>query len=128
MLAAAVALVDREGLAALTMRRLAADLGVEPMALHRYTDGRVEPFGPLCHHPPAAGRVVGVLEVLEGVGADPPSSSRVTTTSNVTSTTPRPAEVASVQLSKVAYTVPSGRRPALGNADRRRASPRRSPR
>ncbi|MFJ9868094.1 TetR/AcrR family transcriptional regulator [Streptomyces sp. NPDC101165] len=40
MLAAAVALVDREGLAALTMRRLAADLGVEPMALYRYTAGK----------------------------------------------------------------------------------------
>ncbi|GAA2200022.1 TetR/AcrR family transcriptional regulator [Streptomyces bangladeshensis] len=40
VLAAAVALVDREGLAALTMRRLAADLGVEPMALYRYTDGK----------------------------------------------------------------------------------------
>ncbi|GHI03223.1 hypothetical protein AQI88_01540 [Streptomyces cellostaticus] len=51
VLAAAVALVDREGLAALTMRRLAADLGVEPMALYRYTaskeallDGLVEAF------------------------------------------------------------------------------------
>ncbi|UFR01026.1 TetR family transcriptional regulator [Streptomyces sp. Go40/10] len=40
VLAAAVALVDREGLPALTMRRLAADLGVEPMALYRYTDGK----------------------------------------------------------------------------------------
>lgn len=40
VLGAAVALVDREGLAALTMRRLAADLGVEPMALYRYTDGK----------------------------------------------------------------------------------------
>ncbi|CAM5611037.1 MULTISPECIES: TetR/AcrR family transcriptional regulator [Streptomyces] len=39
VLAAAVALVDREGLAALTMRRLAADLGVEPTAPYRYTDG-----------------------------------------------------------------------------------------
>ncbi|MGW3210380.1 TetR/AcrR family transcriptional regulator [Streptomyces sp. NPDC001135] len=40
VLSAAVALVDRAGLAALTMRRLAADLGVEPMALYRYTDGK----------------------------------------------------------------------------------------
>ncbi|MEU6665182.1 TetR/AcrR family transcriptional regulator C-terminal domain-containing protein [Streptomyces sp. NPDC046727] len=40
VLAAAVALVDREGLTALTMRRLAADLGVEPMALYRYIDGK----------------------------------------------------------------------------------------
>ncbi|MFF0414633.1 TetR/AcrR family transcriptional regulator [Kitasatospora sp. NPDC004745] len=40
VLAAAVALVDREGLAALTMRRLAAELGVESMALYRYTPGK----------------------------------------------------------------------------------------
>ncbi|MFF8905113.1 TetR/AcrR family transcriptional regulator [Streptomyces olivaceoviridis] len=40
VLDAAVALVDREGLAALTVRRLAADLGVEPMTLYRYTDGK----------------------------------------------------------------------------------------
>ncbi|TJZ59172.1 TetR/AcrR family transcriptional regulator [Streptomyces piniterrae] len=40
VLAAAVALVDRDGLAALTMRRLAADLGVEPMAIYRYTAGK----------------------------------------------------------------------------------------
>ncbi|MFC9930395.1 TetR family transcriptional regulator [Streptomyces sp. NPDC127190] len=40
VLGAAVALVDRAGLAALTMRALAADLGVEPMALYRYVDGK----------------------------------------------------------------------------------------
>ncbi|MFE2143468.1 TetR/AcrR family transcriptional regulator C-terminal domain-containing protein [Streptomyces sp. NPDC059456] len=40
VLAAAVALVDREGLAALTMRRLATDLHVEPMAIYRYTAGK----------------------------------------------------------------------------------------
>ncbi|MFG3052485.1 TetR/AcrR family transcriptional regulator [Kitasatospora sp. NPDC048239] len=40
VLATAVALVDREGLAALTMRRLAADLGVESMAIYRYTPGK----------------------------------------------------------------------------------------
>ncbi|MCX5214582.1 TetR/AcrR family transcriptional regulator C-terminal domain-containing protein [Kitasatospora sp. NBC_00240] len=40
VLAAAVTLVDREGLAALTMRRLAADLGVESMAIYRYTPGK----------------------------------------------------------------------------------------
>ncbi|MFB7462817.1 TetR/AcrR family transcriptional regulator [Streptomyces sp. NPDC056224] len=40
VLAAAVALVDREGLTALTMRRLATDLGVEPMAIYRYTAGK----------------------------------------------------------------------------------------
>ncbi|MFJ6777175.1 TetR/AcrR family transcriptional regulator [Kitasatospora sp. NPDC091257] len=40
VLGAAVALVDREGLGALTMRRLAAELGVESMALYRYTPGK----------------------------------------------------------------------------------------
>lgn len=40
VLSAAVALVDREGLGALTMRRLAAELGVESMALYRYTPGK----------------------------------------------------------------------------------------
>ncbi|MFE3877162.1 TetR/AcrR family transcriptional regulator [Kitasatospora sp. NPDC059146] len=40
VLRAAVALVDREGLTALTMRGLAVDLGVEPMALYRYADGK----------------------------------------------------------------------------------------
>ncbi|MFJ2581760.1 TetR family transcriptional regulator [Kitasatospora aureofaciens] len=40
VLDAAVALVDRDGLAALTMRNLATDLGVEPMALYRYASGK----------------------------------------------------------------------------------------
>ncbi|MDH6142962.1 MULTISPECIES: TetR/AcrR family transcriptional regulator [Kitasatospora] len=40
VLAAAIDLADRQGLAALTMRRLAAELGVEPMALYRYASGK----------------------------------------------------------------------------------------
>ncbi|MFF5447684.1 TetR/AcrR family transcriptional regulator [Streptomyces sp. NPDC012888] len=40
VLAAALALVDEEGLKALTMRRLATRLGVEPMAIYRYTAGK----------------------------------------------------------------------------------------
>ncbi|GGL88592.1 TetR/AcrR family transcriptional regulator [Nakamurella endophytica] len=36
----AVGLIDEEGLAALTMRRLGARLGVEAMALYRYVTGR----------------------------------------------------------------------------------------
>ncbi|MDH6143718.1 AcrR family transcriptional regulator [Kitasatospora sp. GP30] len=40
VLATAVALVDRDGLAALTMRSLATELGVEPMALYRYASGK----------------------------------------------------------------------------------------
>ncbi|GAA3828831.1 TetR/AcrR family transcriptional regulator C-terminal domain-containing protein [Streptomyces coacervatus] len=49
VLAAALQLVDREGLSALSMRRLGAELGVEAMALYRYAaskdallDGLVE--------------------------------------------------------------------------------------
>ncbi|GAA2794815.1 TetR/AcrR family transcriptional regulator C-terminal domain-containing protein [Kitasatospora paracochleata] len=42
VLAAAVALADREGMPALTMRRLATDLGVEPMALYHYAAGKDE--------------------------------------------------------------------------------------
>lgn len=40
VLSAALALVDREGLDALSMRRLAADLDVEAMALYRYAPGK----------------------------------------------------------------------------------------
>jgi TetR/AcrR family transcriptional regulator, tetracycline repressor protein len=36
VLAAALAIVDREGLAKLSMRRLGADLGVDPMAVYHY--------------------------------------------------------------------------------------------
>jgi AcrR family transcriptional regulator len=40
VLGAAVEYIDRHGLAALTMRRLGAALGVEAMALYRYVPGR----------------------------------------------------------------------------------------
>ncbi|WP_037683040.1 TetR/AcrR family transcriptional regulator [Streptomyces griseus] len=40
VLAAALDLVDREGLSALSMRRLGAELGVEAMALYRYAPGK----------------------------------------------------------------------------------------
>jgi AcrR family transcriptional regulator len=40
ILRAAVAFIDQHGLAALTMRRLGASLGVEAMALYRYIPGR----------------------------------------------------------------------------------------
>lgn len=40
VLASALELVDREGLAALTMRKLGAELGVESMALYRYANGK----------------------------------------------------------------------------------------
>ncbi|QGV82068.1 TetR/AcrR family transcriptional regulator [Streptomyces ficellus] len=40
VLTTALALVDREGLSGLSMRRLAAELGVEAMALYRYAAGK----------------------------------------------------------------------------------------
>ncbi|MFC7916301.1 TetR/AcrR family transcriptional regulator [Streptomyces sp. NPDC057386] len=40
VLTAALDLVDREGLSALSMRRLGAELGVEAMALYRYAEGK----------------------------------------------------------------------------------------
>lgn len=40
VVAAAMALADADGLPALTMRRLAADLGVEPMSLYHHVPGK----------------------------------------------------------------------------------------
>ncbi|MGH2655494.1 MAG: TetR/AcrR family transcriptional regulator [Actinomycetota bacterium] len=40
VLEAALALVDREGLEALTMRRLGADLGVDPMTVHHHVQSK----------------------------------------------------------------------------------------
>ena len=40
ILQAAIDFIDESGLAALTMRRLGASLGVEAMALYRYVPGR----------------------------------------------------------------------------------------
>ncbi|MBT2365766.1 TetR/AcrR family transcriptional regulator C-terminal domain-containing protein [Streptomyces sp. ISL-10] len=40
VLATALELVDREGLSALSMRRVGAELGVEAMTLYRYADGK----------------------------------------------------------------------------------------
>jgi AcrR family transcriptional regulator len=42
MVRAAIAVVDAEGLAALTMARIADELGVTPMALYRYVPGKDE--------------------------------------------------------------------------------------
>ncbi|MGL5859031.1 MAG: TetR family transcriptional regulator [Angustibacter sp.] len=49
VLAASLALVDREGLEALTMRRLAAELGVEAMALYRHADNKEALLDGLVH-------------------------------------------------------------------------------
>ncbi|GAB4192116.1 MAG: TetR/AcrR family transcriptional regulator [Roseiflexaceae bacterium] len=40
IIAAALALVDAQGVAALSMRRLAAELGVDPMAIYRHLPGK----------------------------------------------------------------------------------------
>lgn len=42
ILAAALSLVEREGPAALSMRRLARDLGVEAMSLYNHVGGKAE--------------------------------------------------------------------------------------
>jgi TetR/AcrR family tetracycline transcriptional repressor len=40
VLSAALALVDRDGLDALSLRRLGAELGVDPMAIYRHVEGK----------------------------------------------------------------------------------------
>lgn len=58
--AAALAVVDREGLAALTMRAVAAELGMGTMSLYRYVSGREQLEGLVVDH------------VLAGVDLVPP--------------------------------------------------------
>ncbi|GGL19252.1 TetR/AcrR family transcriptional regulator [Planomonospora parontospora] len=59
--AAALAVIDRDGLAALSMRAVAAELGMSTMALYRYVDDRGE----------LEGLVVEL--VLDGVDVSPPA-------------------------------------------------------
>jgi AcrR family transcriptional regulator len=65
-LAAAVTLADAEGLKALTMRRLAADLGVEAMSLYYHLPGKEGLLDGL------AETVIG--EIVEAVGAGGPEA------------------------------------------------------
>ncbi len=58
IVAAAVALADREGLASLSMRKVAAELGVGTMTLYRYIPGKGELLDLMLDH-------------LEGVDAEP---------------------------------------------------------
>src|SRR6267143_2086131 len=58
---AALAVVDRDGLDALSMRRLGAELGVEGMAIYR-------------HFPNKAAVLAGVVEALLGELVIPPPS------------------------------------------------------
>lgn len=46
----AITLVDAEGAAALSMRRLGAEMGVEAMALYRYVDGREDLLDAMVDH------------------------------------------------------------------------------
>jgi AcrR family transcriptional regulator len=76
VLGTALALVDREGLDALSMRRLAADLDVEAMALYRYAPGKeallaglVEQiFGELHERLDAGEALPGLREELHRLG------------------------------------------------------------
>lgn len=63
VLAAALELVDREGLSALSMRRLGAELGVEAMALYRYAAGKDALLDGLVE--------ALYVELEEGLSADP---------------------------------------------------------
>ncbi len=60
VLRTALALVDEHGLDALSLRRLAGELGVTPMALYRYVDGREGLFD-------------GIADLLLGQLPDPPA-------------------------------------------------------
>jgi AcrR family transcriptional regulator len=74
ILGAAVDLADREGLSALTMRRLGAELGVEAMALYKHVAGKEEILDGI------VALVVGEIEI-PGQGADWKESMRRRATS-----------------------------------------------
>ncbi|MBI4261258.1 MAG: TetR/AcrR family transcriptional regulator [Actinobacteria bacterium] len=61
---AALALADREGLDALTMRRLAADLGVAPMAPYTHVRSKEELLSAMFD------AVIGSMDLPEGDGGD----------------------------------------------------------
>jgi AcrR family transcriptional regulator len=61
----AIALVDSEGVNALTMRRLGTRLGVEAMALYRYVNGREDLLEGLVDH------LVSTLEIDPGARMEP---------------------------------------------------------
>ncbi len=63
----AISLVDNEGVGALSMRRLGAQMGVEAMALYRYVDGREGLLDAM---------VDSVTAPVESVAAGPADSSR----------------------------------------------------
>jgi AcrR family transcriptional regulator len=67
VLSAAVALLDREGLAALSMRRLGEELGVEAMSLYRYVDSKAALLDGVVE------AILGELDVGVGVGERAPA-------------------------------------------------------
>jgi AcrR family transcriptional regulator len=58
--AAALAIIDRDGLAQLSMRTVAAELGVAPMSLYRYVESRDELEGVVLES------VVGAVDISTG--------------------------------------------------------------
>lgn len=69
VLAAAVELVDEHGLAALSMRRLGAELGVEAMALYHHVGSKEELLDGLVEHL-FAEVVPAILDASGGAGGD----------------------------------------------------------
>lgn len=63
ILEAALDLIDREGIGGLTMRSLARDLQVDPMALYRHVRDKDDLLGAMCDH---------LLSDLDPIDADAP--------------------------------------------------------
>ncbi|MFD1938697.1 MULTISPECIES: TetR/AcrR family transcriptional regulator C-terminal domain-containing protein [Nonomuraea] len=68
VLAAAVALADAEGIKALTMRRLAADLGIEAMSLYYHLPGKEGLLDGLADA--VVGEIDAAVSRIEAAGAD----------------------------------------------------------
>jgi AcrR family transcriptional regulator len=66
IVAAATALADREGIDAVSMRRLAGELGVGAMSLYRYIPGKAELLALMLDRVSAPGE--GVVRAAEGAG------------------------------------------------------------
>jgi AcrR family transcriptional regulator len=93
---AALALVDAEGLEALTMPRLAEDLGVGTMSLYRHIEGKDDLLEAVAAHvlndvvvPPGdpgdwEGRVVGFLRALRGQALRHPALARILANRGIT--------------------------------------------
>lgn len=78
VLEAAVRLADAEGLAAVTMRRLAADLGIEAMSLYHHLPGKEAVLDGLLE--PVLAEVAVEVERVVGPGGEPEPGRRTTAT------------------------------------------------